>query len=233
MNNIAFNIEEIRDRVSSSLKASHRSADAVSILAVSKTRSVAEIQAAIALGIEDFGENYLQEACAKIKAISSSSPSSGSPRWHYIGPIQANKTRTISELFHWVHTVDRLKIAQRLNAQRPEPLPPLNICIQVNIDNEASKSGISLAEVPALAAEIHQLPRLKLRGLMIIPQKDAGEAQRKTTFRTLAKTLDTLKASIPELDTLSMGMSADYPLAIQEGATCIRLGTAIFGPRTA
>jgi len=230
MNNIAFNIEEIRDRVSSSLKASNRPGDAVTLLAVSKTRSVAEICEAMAAGIEDFGENYLQEACVKISEISPSS--SASPRWHYIGPIQANKTRTISELFHWVHTVDRLKIAQRLSAQRPEQLPPLNICIQVNIDNEATKAGINLEDVPALAAEIHQLPGITLRGLMIIPQKEADNEQRKTTFRTLAKTLDTLKASIPELDTLSMGMSADYSLAIQEGATCIRVGSAIFGPRT-
>ncbi len=230
MNNIAFNIEEIRDRVSSSLKASNRPGDAVTLLAVSKTRSVAEIREAMAAGIEDFGENYLQEACIKISEISSSS--SASPRWHYIGPIQANKTRTISELFHWVHTVDRLKIAQRLSAQRPEQLPPLNICIQVNIDNEATKAGISLEDVPALAAEIHQLPGITLRGLMIIPQKEADNEQRKKTFRTLAKTLDTLKASIPTLDTLSMGMSADYSLAIQEGATCIRVGSAIFGPRT-
>ena len=230
MNNIAFNIEEIRDRVSSSLKASNRPGDAVTLLAVSKTRSVAEICEAMAAGIEDFGENYLQEACVKISEISPSS--SASPRWHYIGPIQANKTRTISELFHWVHTVDRLKIAQRLSAQRPEQLPPLNICIQVNIDNEATKAGINLEDVPALAAEIHQLPGITLRGLMIIPQKEADNEQRKKTFRTLAKTLDTLKASIPELDTLSMGMSADYSLAIQEGATCIRVGSAIFGPRT-
>ena len=230
MNNIAFNIEEIRDRVSSSLKASNRAEDAVTLLAVSKTRSVAEIGDAMAAGIEDFGENYLQEACAKINEISSSS--SKSPRWHYIGPIQANKTRVISELFHWAHTVDRLKIAKRLSAQRPEHLPPLNICIQVNIDNEATKAGVSLEEVPFLAAEVDQLPRLNLRGLMIIPQKSADIEQRKTTFRTLAKTLDTLKASIPKLDTLSMGMSADYPLAIQEGATIIRVGSAIFGPRT-
>ena len=230
MNNIAFNIEEIRDRVSSSLKASNRPGDAVTLLAVSKTRSVAEICEAMAAGIEDFGENYLQEACVKISEISPSS--SASPRWHYIGPIQANKTRTISELFHWVHTVDRLKIAQRLSAQRPEQLPPLNICIQVNIDNEATKAGINLEDVPALAAEIHQLPGITLRGLMIIPQKEADNEQRKKTFRTLAKTLDTLKASIPTLDTLSMGMSADYSLAIQEGATCIRVGSAIFGPRT-
>jgi len=230
MNNIAFNIEEIRDRVSTSLKASNRPGDAVTLLAVSKTRSVADINEAMAAGIEDFGENYLQEACAKIKEISFSS--SKPPRWHFIGLVQANKTRTLSELFHWVHTVDRLKIAQRLSNQRPEQLPPLNICIQVNIDNEATKAGVNLKDVPALAAEIHQLPRLKLRGLMIIPQKEADKAQRKKTFRTLAKTLNRLKASIPDLDTLSMGMSADYPLAIQEGATCIRLGTALFGPRS-
>ncbi|HEY9136308.1 MAG TPA: YggS family pyridoxal phosphate-dependent enzyme [Pseudomonadales bacterium] len=226
MNNIAINIEEIRERVCSSLKAQQRSANAVTVLAVSKGRSSAEIRQAMAAGIEDFGESYLQEASAKITNIDDSSL-----RWHFIGPIQANKTRTISQLFQWVHTVDRLKIAQRLSTQRPEHLPPLNICIQVNIDKEASKAGISLPETASLAKAILALPRLKLRGLMIIPQKNADKKHQQRAFSTLAKTLDTLKANIPDLDTLSMGMSDDYPLAVQEGATCIRLGTAIFGSR--
>lgn len=226
MNNIAINIKKIRERVGSSLKASKRSADAVTILAVSKTRSSDDIRQAMAAGIEDFAENYLQEAHAKISDIACPSL-----RWHFIGPIQANKTRTISELFEWVHTIDRLKIAQRLSAQRPEHLPPLNVCIQVNIDNEASKAGVSLAEIAPLAAAIGDLPHLKLRGLMIIPKRNTEKALQQRTFSTLAKTLGRLQATIPHLDTLSMGMSSDYGLAIQEGATHIRLGTAIFGPR--
>lgn len=226
MNKIAFNIEEVRERVGTSIKASRRGAEAVTLLAVSKTRSPDEICQAMEAGIKDFGENYLQEARKKIDEISSSSI-----RWHFIGPIQANKTRPISELFHWVHTVDRLKIAQRLNDQRPENLPPLNVCIQVNIDNEESKAGVVLESLPEMASAIDKLPRLKLRGLMIIPKNDVDENTRAETFALLAKTLISLKANMPSLDTLSMGMSDDYPLAIQQGATIIRLGTAIFGPR--
>lgn len=226
MINIAFNIDEVRERVSTSKMASQRSSEAVTLLAVSKTRSADEIGQAMAAGITDFGENYLQEAIGKIDEISSPAI-----KWHFIGPIQGNKTRPISELFHWVHTVDRLKIAERLNSQRPEHLPPLNICIQVNIDNETGKAGVDLKDLPDLASSVDKLPHLKLRGLMIIPKRNVDENARAETFALLAKTLNDLKAKMPSLDTLSMGMSDDYPLAIQQGATIIRLGTAIFGPR--
>src|SRR5690606_28609504 len=175
----------------------------------------------------DIGENYLQEALPKQAALADLPLT-----WHFIGPIQSNKTRDIASHFAWVHSVDRDRIARRLNDQRPGHLPPLNVCIQVNIDDEDSKSGVTPEEVPALAALIHSLPRLQLRGLMTIPRADAADGNR-AAFRRLAMTLSQLRHTIAAPDTLSMGMSDDFEVAIAEGATLIRLGTALFGPRPA
>jgi len=205
-----------------------RAPGSVTLLAVSKTRSSEELRALAELGISRFGENYLQEALEKIAALAELPL-----EWHFIGPIQSNKTRPIAEHFDWVHSVDRLKVAQRLNEQRPAHLPPLNICLQVNIDAEPSKSGIGLEALPELAAEVAQLPRLRLRGLMAIPAPaEEGEAQRRP-FRLLRQTLEQLNADGMGLDTLSMGMSDDLEAAVAEGATLVRIGTALFGPRPA
>ncbi|KAF0808355.1 hypothetical protein A6D6_00064 [Alcanivorax xiamenensis] len=197
----------------------------MTLLAVSKTRSAGDVAALADQGQRDFGENYLREALDKIRALADRRLT-----WHFIGPIQSNKTRDIAAHFQWVHSVDRARIAERLNAQRPEGLAPLNVCIQVNVDEEDSKSGVALVDVPALAARFQQWPRLRLRGLMAIPQADAADGGR-DAFRRLAMTLSQLRNTMPALDTLSMGMSADYPVAIDEGATIVRLGTALFGPR--
>ncbi len=175
-----------------------------------------------------FGENYLQEALDKMAALKEQAPAI---EWHFIGPIQSNKTRPIAENFNWVHSVDRLKIAQRLSEQRPSGLPPLNICIQVNVSGEASKSGCSPQDLPALAQAIAGLPGLSLRGLMTIPEPATTEAGQRRPLRTLRELADQLRAQGIALDTLSMGMSADLDAAIAEGATMVRIGTAIFGER--
>lgn len=202
-----------------------REPDGVTLLAVSKTRSAEELAALADQGQRDFGENYLQEALDKMAALSERDLV-----WHFIGPIQSNKTRDIAAHFDWVHSVDRLKIARRLSEQRPTELPPLNICIQVNVDDEESKSGVPLAEAEELAEAVSELPHLRLRGLMAIPRADSDDGNR-AAFRRLAMTLSQLRNTMPALDTLSMGMSADYTVAIEEGATVVRLGTALFGPR--
>ncbi|MFN3713640.1 MAG: YggS family pyridoxal phosphate-dependent enzyme [Alcanivoracaceae bacterium] len=204
-----------------------RAPDHITLIAVSKTRSSDEVAALADLGQRDFGENYAQEGIDKIAALAGRNL-----RWHFIGPIQSNKTRDIAEHFDWVHSVDRDKIARRLNDQRPARLPPLNVCIQVNIDDEGSKSGASPAEVPALAELITTLPRLRLRGLMAIPRPDSPD-RGQAAFRRLAMTLSSLGNTIPRLDTLSMGMSDDFDVAVAEGATQIRIGTALFGSRPA
>ena len=199
------------------------------LLAVSKTRSIDDINALYQLGQRHFGENYLNEALSKIETLKALDIT-----WHFIGPIQSNKTRPIAHHFHWVHSVARLKVAKRLNDQRPEGMAPLNICLQVNIDNEPSKSGLPVEDVPATAAKILQLPNLKLRGLMCIPQKSDNTQQQRQPFQKLAVLLQQLKQEQPTLtlDTLSMGMSNDLEAAIQEGATLVRIGTALFGPRS-
>lgn len=217
----------LQHRIRQSQTAAGRSTDSVTLLAVSKTRSAAEIRALAGLGVTDIGENYLQEALAKQAALTDLPLT-----WHFIGPIQANKTRDIAGHFNWVHSVDRARVARRLSEQRPAHLPPLNLCIQVNVDGEHSKSGVLPTEVPELAAVVAALPRLRLRGLMAIPRADAPDGGR-AAFRTLAMTLSQLRHTIPGLDTLSMGMSGDFEVAIAEGATVIRLGTALFGPRPA
>jgi PLP dependent protein len=227
---------QVVDRIRIDCEAAGRDPHTVHLLAVSKTRTAADVCALAALGQRNFAENYLQEALDKIHACADESLC-----WHFIGPIQSNKTRDIATSFNWVHSVDRGKIAQRLNDQRPAHLPPLNICIQVNIDGEESKSGVpladGLADVAALAEHIVSLPRLQLRGLMAIPRADSDDNNR-AAFDKLAMTLSSLRHTIaisdaakPQLDTLSMGMSNDFDSAIAAGATHVRIGTALFGPR--
>lgn len=200
------------------------------LLAVSKTRTPEELRAAADAGQIAFGENYLQEALDKIDALSDLSQI----EWHFIGPIQSNKTRQIAETFAWVHSVDRLKIARRLSEQRPTTLAPLNLCLQVNINREDSKSGCTLTELPELIAAVGELPNIRLRGLMAIPDPEQSEAELRISFRKLANALRALRHEHPEagpLDTLSMGMSDDLETAIAEGATWVRVGTALFGAR--
>jgi len=218
-------LKTIREDIAAACQRAGRGADSVTLLAVSKTRTAPELAALADQGQRDFGENYLQEALDKMDALAGRDLV-----WHFIGPIQSNKTRDIAARFDWVHSVDRLKIARRLSEQRPEGLPPLNVCIQVNVDDEESKSGVPLADVAELAAGVAALPNLALRGLMAIPRADNDDASR-GAFRQLAMTLSQLRNTMPGLDTLSMGMSADYGVAIEEGATVVRLGTALFGPR--
>lgn len=226
MFSIADNIKNVRNRIEKATIDAAREPGSISLLAVSKTRSPDELLAAARCGLVEFGENYLQEALDKIEALKAQALI-----WHFIGPIQSNKTRPIAENFAWVHTVDRLKIAERLSAQRPAQLPPLNICIQINIDNEASKSGIALSELLPLAEQIKPLPQIKIRGLMAIPSAEASEEALHNSYQQMRDGLKQLQTIVPDADTLSMGMSDDLEIAIEEGATIIRIGTALFGPR--
>ena len=223
MSTIADNIGLVSQRIRAAAEAVQRDPDSVHLLAVSKTKPAQAVREAYAAGLRDFGENYLQEALSKQVELTDLPLS-----WHFIGPIQSNKTRAIAENFAWVHSVDRLKIAQRLSEQRPADLPPLNICIQVNVSGEASKSGCTPADLPALATAISALPRLKLRGLMAIPEPTEDRAEQDAAFATVRD----LQASLNlPLDTLSMGMSHDLESAIAQGATWVRIGTALFGAR--
>lgn len=205
-----------------------RHAGDILLLAVSKTRTVAEITEAYSAGCRAFGESYIQEALPKILALSSLPL-----QWHFIGPIQSNKTQAIARHFDWVHSIEREKIAQRLNAQRPDDMPALNVCVQVNISNEPSKSGVTLQQLPPLVETIVQLPRLRLRGLMAIPQAAEGidETRQREPFKRMREQLQALNQAGYPLDTLSMGMSGDLCAAILEGATIVRVGTGIFGER--
>lgn len=223
---IANNIAKVRERIRRACIKSGRPESAVTLLAVAKTQPATALRAAYEAGLCDIGENYCQEAEQKIAAL----PEPGIS-WHFIGPLQSNKTRPVASLFSWVHSVDRLKIAQRLSEQRPAQLPPLNVCLQVNIDAEPSKSGVAPADLAALINEAIVLPNLHLRGLMAIPQPHADLEQRRESFIHLRELLETLRRRWPQLDTLSMGMSSDLELAIAEGATIVRVGTDIFGTR--
>jgi pyridoxal phosphate enzyme (YggS family) len=219
-------LRRVQQQIAQALAQCQRPSDAASLLAVSKGRPASELLALCQSGQHRFGENYLQEALQKMAQLNDCDI-----EWHFIGPIQSNKTREIATHFSWVHSVDRLKIAQRLSDQRPDHLPPLNICLQVNVSDEASKSGCSLEQLPQLAAEVIKLPRLKLRGLMAIPAySDDFETQRRP-FRRLRQAWERLRGDNLALDTLSMGMSGDLAAAIAEGATLVRIGTALFGPR--
>ncbi|WP_213878445.1 YggS family pyridoxal phosphate-dependent enzyme [Pseudomonas sp. dw_358] len=223
MSTIADNVSRVSARIHQAAASSQRDPAAIGLLAVSKTKPAPALREAHAAGISDFGENYLQEALGK-QAELSDLPLT----WHFIGPIQSNKTRAIAEQFDWVHSVDRLKIAQRLSEQRPAGLPPLNICIQVNVSGEASKSGCTPADLPALAAAIGALPNLRLRGLMAIPEPTEDRAEQDAAFGAVQQLQQHL--DLP-LDTLSMGMSHDLEAAIANGATWVRIGTALFGAR--
>ncbi len=219
---VDINIAKVRERIGRACINSGRSEREVTLLAVSKTRSTEEIRAAAANGVTDVGENYGQEALPKIAALGDLALA-----WHFIGPLQSNKTRLVAEHFAWAHSVDRLKIAQRLAEQRPPQLPPLNICLQINIDEEPSKAGIAPAELAELLEATLQLPQLCVRGLMAIPDASRGRA----SFARLRALFEVQRQRWPQLDTLSMGMSADFEDAIAEGATIVRVGTDIFGAR--
>jgi pyridoxal phosphate enzyme (YggS family) len=223
MSTIAENISTLAARIKGAALAAQRDPASIGLLAVSKTKPAEDLREAFAAGLHDFGENYLQEALSKQLELADLPLI-----WHFIGPIQSNKTRAIAENFAWVHSVDRLKIAQRLSEQRPAELPPLNICIQVNVSGEASKSGCAPEDLPALAQAISALPNLRLRGLMAIPEPTEDSDEQNAAFATVQSLQDSLK--LP-LDTLSMGMSHDLEAAIAQGATWVRIGTALFGAR--
>lgn len=229
-NTITQNIIDIQKRITEAEIKYARKANSVRLLAVSKTHPAEEVLSALQAGQHDFGENYLQDALEKIIAIPKLTHQP-EIKWHFIGPIQSNKSLAIAQHFDWVHSIDRLKIARRLSEQRVAEQAPLNICIQVNTSGESSKSGVMAEEAIVLAKEISQLPRLKLRGLMTIPANSDEVEQQRKPFRLLRQLKDEITSHNIELDTLSMGMSNDMEAAIAEGATIVRIGTAIFGPR--
>ena len=227
MTNIAENIERLNDQLQRLERQYERCPASVKLLAVSKRHSVESIIAANQAGINDFGENYLQEALDKIRQLSSMRAN-----WHFIGPIQSNKTKAIAENFQWVHSVDRLKIAERLSDQRDPTGTKLNICVQIKLSYEESKSGVALSEAEALCDSVEALPNLQLRGLMAIPAADPDTESQRRIFRMLAQEYSRLKPLYAQLDTLSMGMSNDFEAAVAEGSTLIRIGTAVFGARS-
>jgi pyridoxal phosphate enzyme (YggS family) len=224
--NLPERINAVLEQVTQAAGAAGRSAQSVTLLAVGKAQPPPMLAAAARAGVHHFGESYLQEALQKITALQELPLT-----WHFIGQLQTNKTRAIAEAFAWVHALDRLKIAQRLSAQRPFHAPPLNVCLQVNLAAESTKGGVAPAELAALAAAVAALPRLKLRGLMCIPPEEADPVRQRAWFAQLRALQEQLNTSGLGLDTLSMGMSADFQAAIAEGSTIVRLGTALFGPR--
>jgi PLP dependent protein len=226
--NLAERIGAVRERIARAAAAAGRNAQSVTLLAVGKAQPVELLAAAAACGLSDFGESYLQEALEKVAALQERSLT-----WHFVGRVQANKTRPIAEHFDWVHAVDRLKVAERLSAQRPPLLGPLNLCLQVNVAGELTKGGVAAGELPALAAAVARLPQVRLRGLMCIPPEETDAARQRAWFAQLRALRDGLNAAGGRLDTLSMGMSGDFEAAILEGATIVRLGTVLFGPRPA
>lgn len=226
MTTISANLQAVHARIETAARACGRAPETVGLLAVSKTWPASSVREAAMAGQQAFGENYVQEGIDKIREVARPDL-----EWHFIGPLQGNKTRQVAETFDWVHSVDRLKIAERLAQQRPETLPPLQVCLQVNISGEDTKSGVAPQEAPALAQRIAQLPRLALRGLMAIPAPAADFAGQREPFRRLRLLFEQLVREGLALDTLSMGMSNDIEAAIAEGATLVRVGTAIFGER--
>lgn len=226
MATIQNNIQQVHTRIERACAATQRPVSGVGLLCVSKTFGPQVVRQAYAAGERRFGENYVQEGLDKIAALQDLRPSL---EWHLIGPLQSNKTRAVAEQFDWVHTVDKLKLAERLSLQRPAWLPPLNICLQVNTSNEASKSGVAVDAVAALALAVNGLPNLRLRGLMAIPEPRVDYAAQRQSHRRLYDVMVSL--NMPQLDTLSMGMSQDLEAAIAEGATLVRIGSAIFGGR--
>jgi len=227
MNTIADRLQAVRTSITQAALKAGRNKDAVILLAVSKAHPAAACQSAFEAGQRHFGENYVQEAILKQTELQKLPIT-----WHFIGPIQSNKTQLIAQHFDWVHGVDRLKIAERLNAARPDNLPPLQICIQINVSHEETKSGLLVEDVPILAEAILKLPNLKLRGLMAIPAPTNSVELQQKQFRIVSECFDALVKQGYAIDTLSMGMSDDFEMAIAEGATIVRIGSAIFGPRT-
>ncbi len=228
MSSIASNIAATVRRIRDAEQIAQRSASSVTLLAVSKTKPVERLREAYIAGQRDFGENYLQDALPKIEQLAGLGIC-----WHFIGPLQSNKSRLVAEHFDWFHSLDRAKIARRLSEQRPAALGPLNVCIQVNISVEASKSGVMPAQAAALAKEIQGLPGLSLRGLMAIPSSALDDAGQTLAFTQMRQLFEQLKPLAPQMDTLSMGMSGDLETAIAQGSTMVRIGTAIFGARGA
>ena len=228
MATIDCNLLEVNGRIARACEMAGRPVSSVTLLAVSKTQPPQAVRDAVAAGQSRFGENYVQEALDKMAALVELRPWL---EWHLIGPLQANKTRAVAEQFDWVHSVDRLRIAERLSAQRPAGEPPLQVCLQVNISGEDSKSGLAPADVPALARAVAALPRLRLRGLMAIPEPASDVEAQRRPHRALRELLEALRRDGLELDTLSMGMTADLEAAVAEGATFVRIGTALFGAR--
>jgi PLP dependent protein len=228
MTDLAHNLEAVHQRIAAAARNAGREPDSVALLAVSKTFPAEDVRAAHAAGQRAFGENYVQEAVEKIEALANLR---AELEWHFIGPLQSNKTRPVAERFDWVHSVDRLMIAQRLSEQRPAGMAPLNICLQVNVSGEASKSGVAPQDAAQIAQAIAALPNLRLRGLMSIPEPEPTLAAQRAPHRQLRELFDALRAGGLALDTLSMGMSADLEAAVLEGATIVRIGTAIFGAR--
>lgn len=224
------NVVRVHERISAAARAAGRDPRSISLLAVSKTFGIDHLAAALRAGLRAFGENYAQEGVDKIARLRDAAPDAA-VEWHFVGPIQSNKTRPLAESFDWVHTVERLRIAQRLSEQRPPDAAPLNVLLQVNISGEGSKSGVAPDELPSLARDVAALPRLRLRGLMAIPAIEEDLSRRRAPFARLRGLLEQLNEARLALDTLSMGMSADLEAAILEGATIVRVGTAIFGER--
>ena len=224
--NLPVRIRELRERIARAAAAAGRSAQSVTLLAAAKAHPPELLAAAAECGVTDFGESYLQEGLAKIAALRDRPLT-----WHFIGRIQSNKTRAIADAFAWAHAVDRLKVAERLSAQRSALLPPLNVCLEVNVAGEDSKGGVAPAATAELAAAVAKLPRIALRGLMCIPPEEKELARQRAWFARLRTLLAQLNAAGGHLDTLSMGMSGDFEAAILEGATIVRIGTALFGPR--
>ena len=229
MNDIAHNLAQVRDKISAAASRCGRASEEVTLLAVSKTKPASAIEEAIAAGQLAFGENYVQEGVEKIRHFREKG--FAGLQWHFIGPLQSNKSRLVAEHFDWCHTLDRLRIATRLNEQRPAELEPLNVLIQINISDENSKSGIPLEELDALAAEVVELPNLRLRGLMAIPAPESDYVRQFEVARQMAVAFAGLKTRYPDVDTLSLGMSDDMEAAIAAGSTMVRIGTAIFGAR--
>jgi len=227
MTSIQHNLQQLRQRIRAAATQCGRDSEEVTLLAVSKTKPASAVEEAIDAGQLAFGENYVQEGVEKIQALAAHPE----VEWHFIGPLQSNKSRLVAEHFAWCHTVDRLKIAQRLNDQRPASLPPLNVLIQVNISDENSKSGIMLEALPELAQQVAALPRLRLRGLMAIPAPESDYARQLAVCQQMAEAFRQLKQHYPDVDTLSLGMSDDMDAAIAAGSTMVRIGTAIFGAR--
>lgn len=231
MTNIFKNIQNVEQKIVRIAEQTKRNADDIQLLAVSKTKPVSQIKEAYQAGLRHFGENYVQESIEKIQKIKLDPDFNEPIFWYFIGPLQSNKTRPVAENFDWVQSVERLKIAERLNNQRPGHLPKLNICLQVNISGEQSKSGTTLSQVIELASQVNQLPRLELRGIMAIPENTDDKQRLENQFKQLHKIYLQLQQLYPQVDTLSMGMSGDLETAIACGSNMVRIGTDIFGSR--